>query len=531
MVFADVESKTTIKIGFSAPEKAAILEAMRTAYEGSATAKVMFDSFIAIPGNTINIEKFPGFMAGRGDGKLFLDLSILATTNYITKTGQAVPHTPLTAILHELGHALENLEDPKDIDYTQDPFDYEGANVRFVNKIYAELGLPEQVSYSGINQSDSVLERFFQYTNATTIDRAAAIDRDWNSTPVGNSRDLLIGGPSANTLQSGPGNDFLWGAGGNDNLNGGADEDTVGFKGNPTDYDIRLNSDGTWTSRHVRGDANEGTDTLTNLEKVQFKGGQTFDLNKEGLTFQTDFAFVIDTTGSMGDDIGAVKAQSNTLINALFADDKVDARIGVVGFKDNTNGEPTSIILPFTDQNQFADRKAAALAAINGITVSGGGDLPETAFDGLLKALNGTMGDWRPGAGVHRVALFTDAAAKDGALAGAVAALAADIGATITTSSRAVGSGGSLEKFELSPADGSSSSDERDLLIPDSLSLPPFTPANDPPTPDTSMATVEIYTILTGGTSVDTSDLEAIAETTGGEFLEAPTPDALNLSH
>jgi hypothetical protein len=423
--------------------------------------------------------------------------------------------------VHELGHALTGRRDNGD--YVTD---YKGENVKFVNQIYQQLGLPEQISYIAYDDDGSLHELNFDYTKGATIDRAVSRDSNWNSSAAGNSRDLLIGGPSANTLQSGDGNDFLWGAGGNDSLFGGNGTDTVGFKGKPTDYDLRLNPDGTWTSRHVRGAANEGTDTLTNLEKVVFKGGETFDLKKKGLTYQSDFALVIDTTGSMGDDIGAVKAQGTAIINALFADDTKDARIGIVGFKDTTIGEPTSIILPFTDHDQFADRKAAALAALNGIAVGGGGDLPETAFDGLLKALNGTMGNWRPGAGVHRVVLFTDASAKDGSLAGAVAALAANIGATIESSSRTVGASGSLDSFTLTPINSNESG--RSLSVnPDAEPLPPFEFTDESPTPDTSIANLEIYTIYTGNFGSLDPDLESIATTTGGSSFVAPDPDDL----
>jgi hypothetical protein len=72
----------------------------------------------------------------------------------------------------------------------------------------------------------------------------------------------------------------------------------------------------------------------------------------------------------------------------------------------------------------FADRKTAALNALKSITVGGGGDTPETAYDGLLKALDGTMGEWRTGAGTKRIALFTDTTAKDGALSAMVNKLA-----------------------------------------------------------------------------------------------------------
>jgi hypothetical protein len=275
---------------------------------------------------------------------------------------------------------------------------------------------------------------------------------------------------------------------------------------------------------------NEGIDTLINVDKVLFEEGQTFNLKKKGLTYQSDFALVIDTTASMGDSIGAVKANGTAIINALFADDTKDARIGIIGFKDTTEGEPTLPILRFTDQEKFADRKAAALTALNGITVNGGGDLPETAFDGLLKALDGTMGDWRPGAGIHLVVLFTDADAKDSSLAGAVAALAANIGATITASSRAVGATGTLNSFALSPI--ASGSSQKEMFFPgsgdDNPVLPPFEFIEESPTPDTSIANLEIYTIYTGGSfgSPD-PDLKSIASTTGGSSFVAPNPNDL----
>src|SRR5262249_37819615 len=155
------------------------------------------------------------------------------------------------------------------------------------------------------------------------------------------------------------------------------------------DYDINTKDNGaTWTIRHVRGDGkdatkSDGTDTLQNIETLQFDRTQHFQLKKGGLSFETDFAFVIDTTGSMTSSIAGVKTSANKIINALFADGKVDARVAIVGFKDTTNGEPSTVILPFRDdQDDFAARKTSAVNAINGITVGGGGDTPETDNDG-----------------------------------------------------------------------------------------------------------------------------------------------------
>jgi Ca2+-binding RTX toxin-like protein len=513
--------KTTIT-GFTTAQKAEILAALQTAYDGSSTAKTMFDNWIDA-GKTIDIKFVSGvFQAYRGTGIVEIDPSFISDLSYINDTGKAVLHSLLGALVHELGHALADKRD------NYSATDYQGDNVRYVNNIWSELGLDKQISY--IAQARNDLHRVgYQYTNGAVIDAARTGNINMSSATLGASNDLLIGGLSANTLQSSDGNDFLFGAGGDDELNGGAGKDTGVYFGTPLDYDIRKNSDDSWSVRNVRGAKDAGSDTLKNVEVLQFDGGKTYELKKAGLTFQTDFALVIDTTGSMGSSIGSVKAQASSLINAVFADGKNDGRIGVVGFKDTTIGESSQVILPFTDQDDFADRKSAAIAAINGITVSGGGDLPETAFDGLRVALDGSMGQWRFGAGVLRVALFTDAAAKDGALAGQVNALASSIGATITSRSSLTGSGGSVNTFSLAFGSDDSSGTQQLYGPSDPNADPdfPFVPSDDPITPDPTTAQVQIFTIFTGPSGVDTSALEAIADTTGGDFLTASTDEDL----
>lgn len=515
-------SQKTTLTGFSAAEEAQILAVLQTAYNGSPTAKTMFDNWINA-GKTIDISFLPGdFQAGTNTGVVEIDPSVISDLSYINDTGKAVKHSLLGALIHELGHALTGRRD--NISAT----DYQGDNVRYVNQIWSELGLDKMISYTA--QAESDRHRVgYEYTNGAAIDAAKTEDANMNSAALGASNDLLIGGSSANILQSSDGNDFLFGAGANDELNGGAGRDTGVYFGTPLDYDIRKNSDGSWSVRNVRGAKDAGSDTLKNVEVVQFDGGKTYELKQAGLTFQTDFALVIDTTGSMGSSIGRVKAQASSLINAVFADGKNDGRIGIVGYKDTALGLPSSVILPFTDQDDFAARKAAALAAINGITVGGGGDLPETAFDGLRVALDGSMGQWRFGAGVLRIALFTDAPAKDGALAGQVNALASSIGATIGARSSVAGTGGSVDTFNLAFG-GDGSSDTQQLYGPgDPNANPPFpfVPSDDPITPDPTTAQVQIFTIFTGPNGLDTSALEGIANTTGGEFLTASTDQDL----
>ena len=514
MTLASVKAKLNIT-GFSAAQKASIIADITTAYNGSAIAKGLFDSWTAT--KAINITYKAGvYQAYAGTGNVEIDPAYLAGLSYISTKGAAVQHSQLGALLHELGHALTGKLDNYNVaaDY------YMGDNVTYTNTIWKQLGLAEEVSYVAQARPPMHITGY-EYTNGATINGAITSNAAVTVTKATN--DLLIGGASANALQSGAGNDFLVGQGGDDDLNGGDGTDTTVFFGNAVDYDVRLAADGSWTVRHVRGTKTEGADVVKNVEKIQFAGGQTFDLKKEGLTFQTDFALVIDTTGSMGGSIGSVKAQAVNLINALFAGGAKDARIGIVGFKDTTNGEPSEVILSFTDQDDFAARQAAALAAINGITVGGGGDLPETDNDGLITALNGSMGAWRPGASTYKIVLFTDAEVKDTELAGAVATLAANLGVSVSGHSSAAGARGALDTFSFVPADGSSGLDT------EGNPLPGFTRTDDPITGPSGIADLQVYTIFTGDSfwGVDTSGLSDIAARTGGSFLTAESDEDL----
>lgn len=522
MPWATVQANTIIDPAFSAADSAAILAAMKTAYDGSANARAMFDPWVNA-GKQIRVNFVAGaFQALLNTGIVEIDLAFLNGNNYITPTGRAVEDTLVTGLVHELGHALGNKRDN-----WNNVSDYKGDNVNYVNPMYTQLGLPEQLSYIAYDTNNGLV-RNFDYTKGTAIDRAVFGYANWNSSAAGNSRDLLIGTAAANQLSGGDNNDWFWGLGGDDTLRGGGGRlDTIGLMGTPTEYDIRRNPDGTWTSRHVRGDADEGTDQITNIERVMFENGDIYNLAKKGLTFQTDFALVVDVTGSMGDDIAAVKAQGASIINALFNNNRTDARIGIVTFRDTTIGEPSAVVLPFTDQDQFADRKSAALTALNSLSVSGGGDFPETAFDGLLTALDGRMGQWRPGAGTHRIALFTDATAKDSALAGTVAAYAADIGAVISASAVEERAGGMVGTFSLDMS-GTPLAMANRGPFDDDFPVPEFEFPEETPDPDSSTANLEIYVIYTGGFTSD-SGLDSIAATTGGStFVAAENDDIVD---
>lgn len=246
---------------------------------------------------------------------------------------------------------------------------------------------------------------------------------------------VLIGGAGDDKLDGNSKTDKLIGGKGNDTLDGNDSEDIAKFSSSCSEYDFDASAftSGTWTIIHARGSQEDGTDTLHNIEHLQFSDMiVTLPDSGDGANLCTgqDIAFVIDITSSMHDDIAAVKNEANNIINAIFSKENsmVNSRIAIVGYRDP--GEVYTI-LPFTEQVEPEERKTAAINSINSILVSGGGDDPEGVYSGLLHTLNGSSGTWRKTAVVRRIILFGDAPPKDYELADTVNALARDVNADI----------------------------------------------------------------------------------------------------
>jgi len=107
---------------------------------------------------------------------------------------------------------------------------------------------------------------------------------------------------------------------------------------------------------------------------------------------QLDLAFVIDTTGSMWDDIDAVKRAASGIVDRLSG----DFRVALVDYKDHPispYGDPRDY--PSRIVQQFSSGKDSLVSAINSLGADGGGDFPESVYSGLMRGLSL---DWRSGA-------------------------------------------------------------------------------------------------------------------------------------
>jgi Ca2+-binding RTX toxin-like protein len=310
-------------------------------------------------------------------------------------------------------------------------------------------------------------------------------------------------GDGDDTLIGGSGNDTLIGGTGDDTLDGGeGQEDVAVYSGSFDNYEIEFLPDKTVRIKDGAG-VKDGTDTLTDIEFAEFSN-KLIDLRPG-----QDLAFVIDTTGSMFDDIDAVKARASEIINAVFDGDRgfLNSRIAVVGYNDPT----TNTFLDFTDQPKIVDRKSAALNAINSITVGGGGDIPEAVNAGLIRALSGGAGEWREEANVRRIILFGDAPPKDTELRDRVLELAENIKADVPLLP-------SLNAFA-TPLAISDTFETTSLR--DGLTVTRFDLLETGADGVTRAVPVEIFTVLIGNDPTTAADFASLAQTTGGRSFNA----------
>lgn len=112
-----------------------------------------------------------------------------------------------------------------------------------------------------------------------------------------------------------------------------------------------------------------------------------------------DLAFVLDTTGSMAEEIDAVKSTIRA-VTAKLGSDQTAVRIGLVEYKDRGDREVTHAY-PFSSDLAAFSRSVARL------TAGGGGDYPEDMQAGLSAALDQL--EWRPDATARMLVVIADA--------------------------------------------------------------------------------------------------------------------------
>jgi Mg-chelatase subunit ChlD len=115
--------------------------------------------------------------------------------------------------------------------------------------------------------------------------------------------------------------------------------------------------------------------------------------------YDVDIAFILDTTGSMSEEIAAVKGTIQKVATSLNGAN-VRVRMGMVEYKDRTDSFVTKLYPMTRDLGSFSKQVAA-------VSAGGGGDTPEDAVAGLHAGL--TQLDWGGGALIKLAFLIGDA--------------------------------------------------------------------------------------------------------------------------
>jgi hypothetical protein len=145
---------------------------------------------------------------------------------------------------------------------------------------------------------------------------------------------------------------------------------------------------------------------------LQLNPGQSATVTKEVQTTKlppkSDFVFLADNTSSMTPSIDDVKANAQTVIDAIEGSGATDARYGVGNYEDFTQGGPC--LHGFELDTDLTDATAAK-AAINTWTAEAGCDIAEANFFGLHRVAVHDI-SWRPDS-ARFVVWFGDAPSHD----------------------------------------------------------------------------------------------------------------------
>lgn len=116
---------------------------------------------------------------------------------------------------------------------------------------------------------------------------------------------------------------------------------------------------------------------------------------------QVDIAFVVDATGSMGDEINYLKAEVLDVMNRVKEEnEEIELRLGSLFYRDVTDRYLTTSS-PFTDEIEKTS------TFINNQSAGGGGDYPEAVHTALHEAIHNF--DWREEALSRIMFLILDA--------------------------------------------------------------------------------------------------------------------------
>ncbi|XP_053190732.1 von Willebrand factor A domain-containing protein 7-like [Scomber japonicus] len=154
--------------------------------------------------------------------------------------------------------------------------------------------------------------------------------------------------------------------------------------------------------------------SLQLLEDIRLAVGDNDFLRMMGIARSSVVCFVIDTTGSMSDDIDEARSIVYEIIDSKKGTQDEPSEYILVTFNDPAFGP----IIKTTDPDEMKYN-------ISQLTVNGGGDIPEMCLSGLQLALTGAPAS-------SHIYVFTDAPAKDIELKDTIEALIRSTKSTVS---------------------------------------------------------------------------------------------------
>lgn len=231
----------------------------------------------------------------------------------------------------------------------------------------------------------------------------------------GDQADRLAGGAGTDTLYGYDGDDEFWGMAGNDTIYGGAGTDTAYFNGLRASYSIVTNGGTvTVTDNQTTVNGNDGIDTLSSVERLVFRNGETVtlaapividldgagietvDASQSSILFDIDGDGIADRTSWIGKSEAFLFRDRNHdglmsgIAEMSFIDDAAESRSDLDGLRSlDSNGDGTisSDDERFGELHLWQDRNADGIAQTDEIlSLSDAGirslDLGATAVDG-----------------------------------------------------------------------------------------------------------------------------------------------------
>jgi Ca2+-binding RTX toxin-like protein len=203
----------------------------------------------------------------------------------------------------------------------------------------------------------------------------------------GDDNDSLDGGSGNDTLNGDNGDDTLHGGAGNDTLNGGAGTDTAVYDGSRGDYSITFITGAggrivgfSAVSDNEPGNGNEGADSLTSVEKLQFSNRtldttqpvQLFDQNNQLIgTFNTIQAAIDGAQDNYTIRVAAGVYHEDLLINVGVR--ILGAKVSAVTGRDAANGTGETTIVGHAKVTAEDNVTLTGLRFLNDGTTTGGG--------------------------------------------------------------------------------------------------------------------------------------------------------------